>query len=51
MRIPPWLPVLLGVLTAVGPVSTDMYLPAFPAMEHSLHAVAGSAQILSLIHI
>ncbi len=45
MKIPAWLPVLLGVLTAVGPVSTDMYLPAFPAMERSLHAVAGSAQI------
>ncbi len=45
MKIPAWLPVLLGVLTAVGPVSTDMYLPAFPAMERSLHAAAGSAQI------
>jgi DHA1 family bicyclomycin/chloramphenicol resistance-like MFS transporter len=43
-RIPFWLPVLLGFLQAVGPVSTDMYLPAFPAIEASLHAVAGSAQ-------
>ena len=36
---------LLGVLTAVGPVSTDMYLPAFPAMEAAFHAPAGTAQV------
>ena len=45
MPIPPWLPLLLGVLTAVGPLSTDMYLPAFPAIEASLGTVPGSAQI------
>ncbi len=45
MRIPAWLPVLLGFLTAVGPASTDMYLPAFPAIETSLHEPAGSAQL------
>lgn len=33
MPIPVWLPILLGTLTAVGPLSIDMYLPAFPAME------------------
>ena len=44
-RIPGWLPILLGFLQAVGPMSTDMYLPAFPAIEASLHAQAGSAQI------
>ncbi len=44
-RIPGWLPILLGFLQAVGPMSTDMYLPAFPAIEASLHAPAGSAQI------
>lgn len=27
-RIPMWVPVLLGFLTAVGPISTDIYLPA-----------------------
>ncbi len=44
--IPPrWLPVLLGFLTATGPLSTDMYLPAFPAIEASLGVPAGSAQI------
>jgi len=45
LPIPAWLPVLLGFLQAVGPLSTDMYLPAFPAMEASLHAQPGSAQI------
>ena len=45
MPFPSWLPLLLGFLTAVGPVSTDMYLPAFPAIEASLHGGPGSAQI------
>jgi DHA1 family bicyclomycin/chloramphenicol resistance-like MFS transporter len=36
MPFPSWLPMLLGLLTAVGPVSTDMYLPAFPAIEAAL---------------
>ena len=44
MRIPAWLPLLLGFLTAVGPASIDMYLPAFPAIEAGLHAPAGAAQ-------
>jgi DHA1 family bicyclomycin/chloramphenicol resistance-like MFS transporter len=34
------LPALLGFLIAVGPVSTDMYLPAFPAIAHQLHNAA-----------
>jgi MFS transporter, DHA1 family, multidrug resistance protein len=45
MPFPSWLPILLGILTAVGPVSTDMYLPAFPAIEATFGGVAGSAQI------
>jgi DHA1 family bicyclomycin/chloramphenicol resistance-like MFS transporter len=40
-----WLPVLLGFLTAVGPISTDMYLPSFPALEEALGVPTGSAQI------
>jgi DHA1 family bicyclomycin/chloramphenicol resistance-like MFS transporter len=28
---------LLGALTALGPFSIDLYLPAFPAIAHSLH--------------
>jgi DHA1 family bicyclomycin/chloramphenicol resistance-like MFS transporter len=35
------LPSLLGFLIAVGPVSTDMYLPAFPAIARDLgHSAA-----------
>lgn len=45
MTYPAWLPILLGFLTAVGPLSTDMYLPAFPAIEASLGGAAGTAQI------
>jgi DHA1 family bicyclomycin/chloramphenicol resistance-like MFS transporter len=45
MAFPSWLPALLGILTAVGPVSTDMYLPAFPAIEASLGGQPGTAQI------
>jgi DHA1 family bicyclomycin/chloramphenicol resistance-like MFS transporter len=45
MRFPSWLPALLGILTAVGPISTDMYLPAFPAIEASLGGRPGTAQI------
>jgi DHA1 family bicyclomycin/chloramphenicol resistance-like MFS transporter len=36
---------LLAILTAVGPISTDMYLPAFPAMKLALHARPGQAQM------
>ncbi len=45
MPYPFWLPILLGFLTAVGPLSTDMYLPAFPAIEASLGGRPGTAQI------
>ncbi len=45
MTYPAWLPILLGFLTAVGPATTDMYLPAFPALEHSFGAPPGSAQL------
>ena len=45
MKYPVWLPFLLGVLTAVGPLSTDMYLPAFPDIEASLGGRPGTAQI------
>ena len=45
MRFPTWLPALLGVLIAVGPVSTDMYLPAFPAIEAALGGRPGTAQL------
>ena len=43
--MPTWLPILLGFLTAIGPLSTDMYLPAFPAIEHGLGVPHGSAEV------
>ena len=45
MILPRRLPLMLGVLQAVGPVSTDMYLPAFPAIESSFRSASGTAQI------
>ena len=45
MRYSRGLPVLLGFLQAVGPVSIDMYLPAFPAIERGFGSAAGSAQV------
>lgn len=45
MPYPRWLPILLGVLSAVGPVSTDMYLPAFPALQAALGRYGGSAEL------
>jgi len=39
----PWL-ILLGALTAIGPLSIDMYLPAFPAIEQGLGARAGTVE-------
>lgn len=44
-RMPVWLIVLLGTLSSVGPLSTDMYLPAFPTLEADLGSGSGSAQI------
>ncbi|MDR0481060.1 MAG: Bcr/CflA family multidrug efflux MFS transporter [Gallionellaceae bacterium] len=34
-RLPGWV-ILMGALTAVGPLSIDMYLPSFPAITHDL---------------
>ncbi len=41
---PVGLVVILGALTAFGPVSIDMYLPALPSMARSLHGTAAGAQ-------
>jgi DHA1 family bicyclomycin/chloramphenicol resistance-like MFS transporter len=35
---------LLGALTAFGPLSIDMYLPALPALTSSLHASGAAGQ-------
>lgn len=34
--VTPKLPFLLGAIIAIGPVSTDMYLPAFPQLAHDM---------------
>lgn len=44
-RHPTWLPTLLGLFIAVGPAATDMYLPAFPAVEASFGTAPGTAQL------
>ena len=44
-RMPVWLIFLLGSLSAVGPLSTDMYLPAFPIIDATLGGGPGSSQI------
>src|SRR5215470_13824655 len=36
--------VVLGGLSALPPLSTDMYLPALPAVTRSLHTTASTAQ-------
>jgi DHA1 family bicyclomycin/chloramphenicol resistance-like MFS transporter len=45
MRTPFWLPLLLGFLSAAGPLATDMYLPGMPAIEAEFHAIPGASQI------
>jgi DHA1 family bicyclomycin/chloramphenicol resistance-like MFS transporter len=42
---PTWLPNLLGLFIAVGPAATDMYLPAFPAVEATFGTAPGTAQL------
>jgi DHA1 family bicyclomycin/chloramphenicol resistance-like MFS transporter len=36
--------VILGMLTAFGPVAVDLYLPAFPNIARDLHTDAGAVQ-------
>ena len=43
MGLPGWL-LLMGALTAIGPVSIDMYLPAFPDMAASLGATGSQVE-------
>jgi DHA1 family bicyclomycin/chloramphenicol resistance-like MFS transporter len=45
LAYPSWLPLLLGFLSATGPLSTDMYLPAFPAIEQEFALPLGTAQV------
>lgn len=39
-----WLAILLGALTAFGPLAIDMYLPAFPQITRDLNAGEGAIQ-------
>ena len=34
----------LGLLSAIGPLAIDLYLPAFPTMVRDLHATPGEVQ-------
>lgn len=43
-EFPRWL-ILLGALTAIGPLATDLYLPGLPTIERSLSAPAGSVEL------
>ena len=43
MGLPGWL-LLMGALTAIGPVSIDMYLPAFPEMAANLGATGSQVE-------
>ena len=36
---------LLGALTALGPFTIDLYLPAFPALEESLGVTEAQVQL------
>ncbi|KRM24587.1 multidrug effflux MFS transporter [Latilactobacillus graminis] len=40
-----WLSILLGSLSAYGPLLVDMYLPAFPIMESDFHSSASMIQL------
>jgi len=40
----PRIAVILGTIAAVGPFTTDMYLPAFPAVAADLNATAAAVQ-------
>ena len=37
--------VMLGALTAFGPISIDMYLPAFPIITQHFHATPAQVQL------
>lgn len=39
------LAIILGSLSAIGPLSIDMYLPAFPALTNDLHATSALTQL------
>ena len=36
--------IILGALTAIGPLSIDMFLPGLPNIKNDFHTTASSAQ-------
>ncbi|MBM7590339.1 multidrug effflux MFS transporter [Brevibacillus fulvus] len=40
-----WMAVILGALSAFGPLSLDMYLPSLPRLAEELHTSASTAQL------
>ena len=40
-----WLTVILGIMSAMAPLSTDMYLPALPTVQNDLGISASLAQL------
>ncbi len=40
-----WMAVILGALSAFGPLSLDMYLPALPILADDMHTTASMAQL------
>lgn len=51
LRHPHLLTVLLGILTAFGPMSIDMYLPAFKQITHDLGAAEGAVSLTVAIYL
>ena len=45
------LPMLLGFLIAIGPVSVDMYLPAFPRIAAEFHDIAAPQYSLAVYFV
>ena len=43
MGLPGWL-ILMGALTAIGPISIDMYLPAFPEIARGLSTTSNEVE-------
>ncbi len=37
--------ILLGALTALGPFTIDLYLPAFPVLQQDFHTTAAAIQL------
>jgi len=48
--LPGWL-LLMGALTAIGPVSIDMYLPAFPSIAEGLNATHSQVERTLAIYL